>query len=120
MNFKGKDCVSPLPKHLAGMDERVDNSCKRRAEYLRCSLVIVHIQCSQWQAAFITREVSVLADVSVTEQVLQEISKFPEILGMHKQCVPGSFLPAHAREPGNKARVNQALHSHTASIYHCK
>ena len=28
------------------------------------------------------------------------ISKFPEILGklsMRKQCVPGSFLPAHAR-----------------------
>ena len=22
---------------------------------------------------------------------------------MHKQCVPGSFLPTHAREPGNKA-----------------
>ena len=27
------------------------------------------------------REVSVLTEVSVTEQVLQEISKFPEILG---------------------------------------
>ena len=40
------------------------------------------------------------------EQVLWEISKFPEILGklsMHKQCVPGSFLPAHIREPGNEA-----------------
>ena len=40
------------------------------------------------------------------EQVLREISKFPEILGklsMRKQCVPGSFLPAHAREPGNEA-----------------
>ena len=34
------------------------------------------------------REVGVLAEVSVTEQVLREISKFPEILGkqsMRKQ-----------------------------------
>ena len=56
--------------------------------------------------SFYTREVGVLAEVSVTEQVLREISKFPEILGklsMRKQCVPGSFLPAHAREPGNEA-----------------
>ena len=53
MNFKGKDCVSHAPKRLAGMDERVSNSCKRGAEYLRRSLVIVHTQCSQWQAAFI-------------------------------------------------------------------
>ena len=40
------------------------------------------------------------------EQILQKISKFPEILGelsMRKQCVPGSFLSAHALEPGNEA-----------------
>ena len=56
--------------------------------------------------SFYTRKVGVLADVSVTEQVLREISKFSEIMGklsMRKQCVPGSFLPAHAREPGNEA-----------------
>ena len=50
---------------------------------------------------FYAREVGVLA-----EQVLQEISKFAEILGklsMGKQSVPGSFLPTHAREPGNEA-----------------
>ena len=91
----------------------MDNSCKRRAEYLPRSIVIVHTQCSQWQAAFnYTREVGVLAEVSVTEQVLREISKFPEILGklsMRKQCVPGSFLPAHAREPGNEATGVLAL-----------
>ena len=37
-----------------------------------------------------------------------QISKFPEILGelsMYKHCVPGSFLSAHAREPGNEARA---------------
>ena len=45
-----------VPKRYAGMDERVDKSCKRRAEYLHRSLV--HTQCSQWQAAFI-REKSV-------------------------------------------------------------
>ena len=67
------------------MDECMDNFCKRRAEYLRRSLVIVHTQCSQWQAAFM-REVGVLAEISVTEQVLREISKL-QILGklsMHK------------------------------------
>ena len=35
-----------------------------------------------------------------------EIPKFPEILGelsMRKQCVPASFLSAHALEPGNEA-----------------
>ena len=40
-----------------------------------------------------------------------EISKFPEILGelsMRKQCVPGSFLSAHALEPGNEAMAAQA------------
>ena len=52
-----------------------------------------------------------LAEVSVTEQVLQKISKFPEIpgkLSMRKQCVPGSFFSAHAREPGNEAIVLRA------------
>ena len=61
--------------------------------------------------SFYTREVGVLAEVSVTEQVLQEISKFPEILGklsMHKQCVPGSFFSARVREPGNEANLGCA------------
>ena len=40
---------------------------------------------------FYMREVGVLTEVSVTEQVLREISKF------HKQCVPGSFFSAHAQ-----------------------
>ena len=33
------------------------------------------------------------------------VSKFPEMreLSMRKQCVPGSFLSAHAQEPGNEA-----------------
>ena len=42
----------------------------------------------------------------MTEQILREISKFPEILGelsMRKQCVPGSFFSAHALEPGDEA-----------------
>ena len=48
-----------------------------------------------------------LAEVSVMEQVLQEISKFLEILGelsMREQCVPGSIFSAHAQEPGNEAK----------------
>ena len=107
MNFKRKDCVSHVLKRLAGMDKRVDNSCKQRAEYLCHSLIIVHTKHGQWQASF-NREKSVcLAEVSVMEQVLQEISKFPEILGelsMREQCVPGSIFSAHAQEPGNEAK----------------
>ena len=52
-----------------------------------------------------------LAEVSVTEQILWKISKFPEILGelsMCKQCVPGSFLSTHALEPGNEATGHRA------------
>ena len=52
------------------------------------------------------------AEVSVTEHILW-ISKLPEILGelsMCEQCVPTRlsffFFSAHAREPGNEARVN--------------
>ena len=111
MNFKGPDCVSHVPQFLAGMGERVDNSCKRKAEYLRHSLVIVHTERGQWQASFIREKSVCLAEVSVTEQVLREISKFPEILGelsMRKQCVPDSFFSAHAREPGNEASQDLA------------
>ena len=72
MNFKGKDCVIHVPQRLAGMDERVDNSCKRRAEYLRHSLVIVCRECGQWQASFIREKSACLAEVSVTEQILRE------------------------------------------------
>ena len=74
MNFKGKDCVSHVPQRLAGMDKCVDNSCKRRAEYLRRSLVIVYTERGQWQASFIREKSACLAEVSVTEQTLQ---KFP-------------------------------------------
>ena len=71
MNFKGTDCVIHVPQRLAGMDERVDNSCKRRAEYLRRSLIIVYTERGQWQASFI-REKSVCLAVSVTEHILRK------------------------------------------------
>ena len=72
MNFKGKDCVIHVPQRLAGMDERVDNSCKRRAEYLRHSLIIVCRERGQWQASFVCEKSACLAEVSVTEQILRE------------------------------------------------
>ena len=46
------------------------------------------------------------------EQILRKISQFPEILGelsMRKQCVPDSFLSAHALEPGNEAKPHSVL-----------
>ena len=72
MNFKGKDCVIHVLQRLAGMDEREDNSCKRRAEYLRRSLVIVCRERGQWQASFIREKSACLAEVSVTDQILRE------------------------------------------------
>ena len=87
---------------LAGMYEHMHNFCKRRAEYLCHSFVIVHTE-----ASFIREKLAYLAEVSVMEQILQKISKLPEILGklsMRKQCVPGFFSPpTHALEPGNEA-----------------
>ena len=72
MNFKGKDCVIHVPQRLAGMDKRVDNSWKRRAEYLRRSLIIVCRERGQWQASFVREKSACLAEVSVTEQILRE------------------------------------------------
>ena len=74
MNFKGKDCVSHMPQHLAGMDKRVDNSCKQRAEYLCWSLI--HTECGQCQTCFIWEKSACLAEV-VTDQIYREISKIP-------------------------------------------
>ena len=72
MNFKGEDCVIHVLQRLAGMDERMDNSYKRRAEYLRRSLVIVCRERSQWQASFMREKSACLAEVSVMEQILRE------------------------------------------------
>ena len=67
MNFKGRDCVSHVPQHLAGMDKRLDNPCKQRAEYLRRSLI--HTERGQCQTCFIREKSACLAEVSVTEQI---------------------------------------------------
>ena len=73
MNFKGKDCVIHVLQRLAGMDERVDNSCKRRVGYIRCSPVIVYKERGRWQASFIREKLVCPAEVSVTEHILQKI-----------------------------------------------
>ena len=83
MNFKGKDCIIHVPQRLAGMDERVDNSCKRRAEYLRRSLIIVCRERGQWQASFVCEKSVCLAEVSVTEQILVR----PCLLGLYWEYI---------------------------------
>ena len=72
MNFKGEDCIIHVPQRLAGMDECMDNSCKRRAEYLHRSLIIVCRERGQWQGSFIREKSACLTEVSVTEQILRE------------------------------------------------
>ena len=47
------------------MDKCVDNSCKRRAKYLRRSLIIVYAEGGQWQASFIRKKSAYLVEVSV-------------------------------------------------------
>ena len=74
MNFKRRDCISHMPKRSAGMNERVDNSCKQRAKYLHHSLVILHTECGQWQTSFIQEKSVYPAEVSIMEPILQ---KFP-------------------------------------------
>ena len=74
MNFKGKDCVIHVPQRLPRMDDCMDNFCKRRAEYLCRSLVIVYRERGQWQASFMLEKSACLAEVSVTEHILR---KFP-------------------------------------------
>ena len=104
MNFKGRDCVSHVLQCLAGIHERVDKSCKRRAEYLRRSFVIVHTEHGHaGTGTFYTGEVGMPCGCWCNRADFTESSKFPEILGelsMRKQCVPGSFFSAHALEPG--------------------
>ena len=78
MNFKGKDYIIHVPQGLAGMDKRLDNSCKRRAEYLRRSLVIVCREHGQWQASLIREKLACLVEVSVMEQILQEFPNSPK------------------------------------------
>jgi len=59
---------------LAGIDERMDNSCKRRAESPHHSFVIVHTEHGQGQTPFIQEKSAYLVEVGVTEQILR---KFP-------------------------------------------
>ena len=46
-NTLRQSVVSHVPQCLAGMHERVHISCKRRAEYLCRSFVIVHMEHGQ-------------------------------------------------------------------------
>ena len=58
-------------------------------------------------------------EVGIMEQILQEISKFPEILGelsRRKQCVPGSV---HALEPGDEASILRKYNSRTEHMPAC-
>ena len=59
---------------LAGIHERVDNSCTRRAECPRRSFVIVHTEHGQGQAPFMREKSAYLAEVGVTEQILRIFS----------------------------------------------
>ena len=71
-----KDGVIHMLQHLAGMDERVDNSCKGRAEYLCHSLVIIYTEHGRWQVSFTWEKSACIMEVSVTERILQ-ISRNP-------------------------------------------
>ena len=73
------------------MDERVDNSCKRRAEYLRRFLIIICRERGQWQASFVREKSACLAEVSVIMGKMSMRSVYQVL-----------FLPP-IQEPGNEA-----------------
>ena len=91
-----KICISNMPQCLAWMNKH--NSCKRRAECLRHSLVIVHTEHGQWQAFFIRKKSVCLAEVSVMEQILCKFHRNPGGTE-HAQtvCTRLFFLHPHTR-----------------------
>ena len=79
--------VSHVPKHLAGTDGRMDNSCKRRAYCLYRSFAIVHTKRGQCQASPTRERSACLAEVRRLGQTLRKFPKFPGELSMRKPCV---------------------------------
>ena len=77
----------------------MDNSCRQRAYCLHRSFVIVHTERGHWRVSFTREKSACLVEVSVTEQILWEVSKLPEILeelNICKQCVQALFfVPMH-------------------------
>jgi len=104
---KGRDCISHVLQCFAGIHEHVENSCKRRPEYLCRSFVIVYTERGQWHASFIQEKLAYLAEVSVTEQILRKFPNSQKSWGnwacANSVYVPGSFFSAHTQEPGNEA-----------------
>ena len=77
-------------------------SCKRRAECLCCSFVIIHTVCGQWW--LYTGEVGIPCRGWCNGADFTEIStKFPEILGAQMVCTRLFYFSAHTLEPGNEA-----------------
>ena len=90
MNFKGTDCIIHVPQRLAGIDKRVENSCKRRAEYLCPSLIIIYTECGQWKASYIWEKSACLPKVSVTEDIEHAQTKSPG-----DDCYPVTLVDLH-------------------------
>ena len=93
----------------SGMDECVDSSCKRRAEYLCHSLVIVHTERGQWQVSFLREKSTYLAEVSGGD--FTEIPNSPRNPGEtdHARSVYRALFCAHARKPGNAATLHGTI-----------
>ena len=71
-------CISHVLQCLAGMHERMHNFYMRRAEYLCRSFIIVHTERGHAVTGiFYSGEFGILAEVSVTEQILQENFQIP-------------------------------------------
>ena len=94
--------------YIAGMDECMDTSCKQRAEYFHRSLIIIHTERCLWQGSFIGEKSAYLAEVSVTEQILQ-ISRNPGGTEHAQTVCTRVFFSAHTQEPGTEARLQRVL-----------
>ena len=80
----------------------MDNSCKRWAYCLQCS-IIIHTEHGQWQATFTQEKAACLVEVSIMKQILWKFPKF-------QQWLPGSAFSTHTQEPGNKATWIDMIH----------
>ena len=106
VDFKERDCISHMLQCFGGIHERMDNSCKRRAEYLHHSFVIFHSERGQWQASFIREKSAYLAEVSVTEQILRKFPNSQKPWGnwaCTNSVYQALFFSAHALQPENEA-----------------
>ena len=74
-------------------------SFKQRAEWLHCSLIVIHIECDQWQPSFTWEKLTCVTEISVTKKILQ---KFPNNLQCTNSVYQALFSPPSHKNLGSR------------------